>query len=239
MNNRQVRCHNLFPVDGATRPPWVSLISHLIPCCPVCACARMCVFPVLLSLHQMYQQRTVLKSRLRTPRTRDPQAAASLAAASATSLLQTPTWSGTHTSVISKSCLESVHEGGCTKLQNNWMTEAGTLQVWTALRESVHSKNFPGRRLLTAISVLQSARTSAVKTELKGFNQNLNVISIQNKAQPVYLFIKDPTVKTAVYSAQCVSISVHSLQKNSWRCACLRKAADRCRSRGYLRGTEV
>jgi hypothetical protein len=51
------------------------------------------------------------------------------------------------------------------------------------LRESIHSKNFPGGMLPTASCALQSARSSAVKIELKEFSQNLKALASETNAQ--------------------------------------------------------
>jgi hypothetical protein len=71
---------------------------------------------------------------------------------------------------------------------------------WIALRESVHSRNVPGRRLPAASSALQSGRSLEVKDELKEFSQHLKALSLKINTQPVDPFIRYPSVKTTVWS---------------------------------------
>jgi hypothetical protein len=63
---------------------------------------------------------------------------------------------------------------------SGWV-KSGECSPWTALRESVHSGNFPGRRLPTASSALQSASSSVIKTEVKEFSQNLTAFPFKIK----------------------------------------------------------
>jgi hypothetical protein len=71
---------------------------------------------------------------------------------------------------------------------SGWV-KSGDYRPWIAARESVHSTNFPDGRLPTVSSALQSARTSAVKSELKKFSQNVKPFPFKINAQPVNPFI--------------------------------------------------
>jgi hypothetical protein len=69
---------------------------------------------------------------------------------------------------------------------------------WTALRESLHSRNFPGRRKPTASSALQSARSLGVKIELKEFSQSLKALPFKINTQSIDPFTIDLSVRMTV-----------------------------------------
>jgi hypothetical protein len=76
-----------------------------------------------------------------------------------------------------------------------WSVRSWDCRPWIALRESEHSRGIPGGRLPTTSNAFKSARSSAVKIELKDFNRNLEAFPVKINSQPVDLFITDPSVK--------------------------------------------
>jgi hypothetical protein len=80
---------------------------------------------------------------------------------------------------------------GCTYFQDEWVGESGGCKTWPALRESVYSRIFPGRRLPTASSALQTASSSAVKTEVKKLIQHLTTFPFKINTNKVDPFIRD------------------------------------------------
>jgi hypothetical protein len=64
--------------------------------------------------------------------------------------------------------------------------KSGDCRPCIVLRESAHSRNFPGRRLHTASSALHSARNLAVKIKLKKLSQNLKAFPFKINAEIVH-----------------------------------------------------